>query len=282
MILTCADKTLDLSHPHVMGILNVTPDSFSDGGRYMDPVRALEQAAVMAEEGASIIDIGGESTRPGAAPVDADEQLRRILPVIDAVHASLPAVISVDTSDPRVMTEAVAAGAALINDVRALRVPGALAAAARAGVPVCLMHMQGEPPTMQDNPTYGDVVAEVRDALQARVQACLAAGIPRERLLVDPGFGFGKALAHNMVLMRHLEDLRALGLPLVVGLSRKSMIGQLRGVPVSQRLYASVALAVIAVMKGAVIIRAHDVKATVDAVMTCHETLQAGPNEPME
>jgi len=282
MILNCAGKTLDLSHPHVMGILNVTPDSFSDGGRYLEPARATAQAAAMADEGATIIDIGGESTRPGAAPVDADEQLRRILPVIEAVHASLPAVISVDTSDPRVMSEAVAAGAGLINDVRALRVPGAVDAAVQCGVPVCLMHMQGEPSTMQDNPIYGDVVAEVRDALEARVQTCVTAGIARTRLLIDPGFGFGKALAHNMVLMRRLEAFQALGLPLVVGLSRKSMIGQLRGVPMSERLHASLALAVMAVMKGAVIVRTHDVKATLDAVMTCHEIGRAGLNEPLE
>lgn len=271
MLLDCATKSIDLSHPHVMGILNVTPDSFSDGGRYLDPARALEQAAVMVEGGATIIDIGGESTRPGAVAVNAEEQLRRILPVIEAVHAELPAVISVDTSDPRVMGEAVAAGAGLINDVRALRVPGAVEAVAAAGVPVCLMHMQGEPPTMQDNPTYRDVVAEVRDALEARVRACVEAGIPRARLLIDPGFGFGKTLDHNMAMMRHLEAFQSLGLPLVVGVSRKSMIGQLRGVPVSRRLHASLALAVMAVMKGAVIVRAHDVKATVDAVMTCHE-----------
>ncbi len=282
MILDCAGKPLDLSRPNVMGILNVTPDSFSDGGRYMDPVRALEQAAAMVEEGATIIDIGGESTRPGAAPVDADEQLRRILPVVEAVRAALPVIISVDTSEPWVMGEAVAAGAGLINDVRALRVPGAMDAAAATGVPVCLMHMQGEPPTMQDNPHYGHVVTEVRDALHARVQACEDGGIPRRRLLIDPGFGFGKTLAHNMVLMRRLEALRVLELPLVVGVSRKSMIGQMRGVPVAQRLYASVALAVMAVMKGAVIIRAHDVKATVDAVMTCHEIQRAGSDESLE
>jgi dihydropteroate synthase len=277
MLLDCAGKSIDLSRPNVMGVLNVTPDSFSDGGLYMDPARAAARAAVMAEEGASIIDVGGESTRPRAAVVDADEQLRRVIPVIEAVRAAVPVVISVDTSDPRVMTEAVDAGAGMINDVRALRVPGAVAAAATAAVPVCLMHMQGEPATMQDNPTYVDVVREVKEALQERVHACQTAGIPRGRLLIDPGFGFGKALAHNIALMRHLEAFQALGLPLVVGVSRKSMIGQLLGAPVDQRLYGALALAVMAVLKGARIVRSHDVRATLHAVTVCHRIQQDDP-----
>jgi dihydropteroate synthase len=266
-LLDCSGKTLDLSAPRVMGVLNVTPDSFSDGGRYAVPEAALEQACRMAEEGAAVIDVGGESTRPGAAPVTEEEELRRVIPVIEALGAALPAiVISVDTRKPAVMRAAVAAGAGMINDVRALREEGALAAAAELKVPVCLMHMQGEPRTMQAAPRYGDVVAEVKGFLAERAAACERAGIPRARLLVDPGFGFGKDLGHNLRLLRHLDGFAELGLPLVVGLSRKSMIGALLNAPAGQRLYGSIALAALAAWQGAALIRAHDVAATVQAV----------------
>ncbi len=250
-----------------MGILNLTPDSFSDGGRFLARDAALRHAEGMAAAGAAIIDIGGESTRPGAQPVSVEQELERVVPVIEALAAETSVPLSVDTSKPQVMREAVAAGAGLINDVLALRIPGALEAAAETGVPVCLMHMQGEPRTMQQEPTYQDVVAEVSAFLAERVAACEAAGIGRERLLLDPGFGFGKTLSHNLVLLRDLSSLGSLGLPLLVGISRKSMIGSLLGgVPVDQRLHGNVAAAVVAVMRGAAIIRAHDVRETVEAL----------------
>ncbi len=280
MNLHCADRVLELDRPVIMGVLNVTPDSFSDGGHYHDPQAALAQAERMAEQGAAIIDIGGESTRPGAGPVSTEEELRRVLPVVERVAARLaaPLLISVDTSNPELMRRAADAGAHLINDVRALRTAGALEAVAAGTLGVCLMHMRGEPAHMQDDPRYGDVLGEVRDFLAARVQACIAAGIERTRLAIDPGFGFGKRLAHNLELLRRLDELTALQLPLVVGLSRKSMIAALaagasgvdRGTPgpaaPQQRLAGSLALAVIAVLHGARIVRAHDVAATVDAV----------------
>jgi dihydropteroate synthase len=266
VLLRCADKTLDLSSPLVMGVLNVTPDSFSDGGRFFSPAAAVEQGLHMAGEGAAILDVGGESTRPGAQPVSADEELRRILPVIERLRALTAAVISVDTSKPEVMRAAAAAGAGFINDVRALREPGALEAAAASGCGLCLMHMQGEPGTMQVAPHYDDVVAEVRAFLAARVAACREAGIDAARLTVDPGFGFGKNLAHNLTLLRHLPTLVADGPPVLVGLSRKSSVGKLTGREAGDRLHGSVALAVIAALKGARIIRAHDVAATVDAM----------------
>ena len=223
-----------------MGILNVTPDSFSDGGAFVCPETALEHARRMLHEGADIIDIGGESTRPGAHPVSEQEELDRVIPVIQALAAELPVLISVDTSKAAVIREAVAAGAAMINDVLALQSPGALQAAAAAQVPVCLMHMQGKPRSMQRNPVYQDVAGEVRSFLESRVQACQEAGIPRRRLLLDPGFGFGKSLVHNLFLLKNLDFFAAIGLPLLVGVSRKSMIGSLLGnVPVDQRLYAS-------------------------------------------
>jgi dihydropteroate synthase len=250
-----------------MGILNVTPDSFSDGGRYLPPAAALERARQMAAEGAAIIDIGGESTRPGAATVSEQEELDRVIPLIEILAGEIDRPISIDTSKPVVMREAAAAGASLINDVMALRAPGALEAAAAAQVPVCLMHMQGEPRTMQQSPHYGDVVVEVRDFLAERLDACVRAGIPRQRLLVDPGFGFGKTLAHNLRLLRHLSSLLDLQTPILIGISRKSMIGALLGdASVERRLFGSVAAAVIAAMAGAAIIRAHDVRATVDAL----------------
>jgi len=264
--LRCAERTLDLSTPAVMGVLNVTPDSFSDGGRFLDPDAALEEGLRMAEAGAALIDVGGESTRPGAQGVELAEELRRVIPVLEGLRRASDCILSVDTSKPEVMRAAAAAGAGLINDVRALSAPGALAAAAASGCAVCLMHMQGEPRTMQEAPAYTDVVREVREFLAARVAQCRAAGIPAERLALDPGFGFGKNLEHNLTLLRHLGELSCEGLPLLVGLSRKSMLGKLTQRPGGERLYGSVALAAIAVLNGARIVRAHDVAATLDAV----------------
>ena len=266
--LDCAGKRLDLTSPQVMGVLNITPDSFSDGGRFLAADAALTHARRMVEEGAAIVDVGGESTRPGAAPVDEQEELRRVIPVIERIAAEVPAVISVDTRKPAVMRAAVAAGAGMINDICALREEGAVATAAQLGVPVCLMHMQGEPRTMQAAPRYHDVVAEVMNFLAERVAACGQAGIARERLLIDPGFGFGKGLEHNLRLLRHLDAFAVMGLPLVVGLSRKSLIGSILNVTAAQRLYGSIALATVAVWQGAAIVRAHDVAATVQAIKT--------------
>ncbi len=265
--LDCAGHTLDLTRPRVMGILNVTPDSFSDGGVYFDPERALEQAQRMVEQGAAIIDIGGESTRPGASPVSVEEELRRVVPLVEALSKALPVPISVDTSKPEVMRETVAAGAGMINDIMALRLPGALEAVAQLQVPVCLMHMQGEPRTMQSAPHYDQVVSDVMRFLTDRVDACVLAGIPRERILLDPGFGFGKTLQHNLDLLHELDRFLSLELPLLVGISRKSMIGALLGDrPVDGRLHGSLAAAVIATMKGAAVVRVHDVAETADAL----------------
>jgi dihydropteroate synthase len=266
VLLRCADRTLDLSQPRVMGVLNLTPDSFSDGGRFASVDAAVEAGLRMADEGAALIDVGGESTRPGAQPVSLEEELRRVLPVIERLRAATTAVISVDTSKPEVMRAAAAAGAGFINDVRALRAPGALEAAAASGCGVCVMHMQGEPGTMQAAPHYADVVGEVRAFLAERVAACRGARIEAARLTVDPGFGFGKNLEHNLTLLRHLAELGVEGTPLLVGLSRKSMVGTLTGRPPGERLYGSVALAVLAALKGARIVRVHDVAATVDAL----------------
>jgi dihydropteroate synthase len=248
-----------------MGVLNVTPDSFSDGGRFLSPAAACAQADKMLAEGAAIIDIGGESTRPGAAPVPLAEELKRVLPVIERLAGS-SAVISIDTTKPAVMRAAAAAGAGLINDVRALQEPGAMAAALAADCAVCLMHMQGEPRTMQVAPHYADVVSEVKAFLVARAHSCEAAGIPAERIAIDPGFVFGKTHAHNLELLRKLDVLTDAPWPLVVGLSRKSMLGSLIGRPDADRLAGSLALAVLAAMKNARIIRAHDVGATLDAL----------------
>lgn len=267
MRLICRERELDLSRPAVMGVLNLTPDSFSDGGDYPDTDTAVERALEMVAEGADIVDIGGESTRPGAEPVTEAEELDRVLPVIEALRPRTRAVISIDTVKPGVMRAACAAGAGLINDVRALRGDGALEAAAETGAGVCLMHMQGEPRTMQKNPVYGDVVAEVRDFLAERVAACEAAGIGRERLIIDPGFGFGKTLEHNLTLLRRLDEIAALGLPVLVGLSRKSMFAKLLGdMPAKERVPASLAAATIAVTRGAKLVRTHDVAATRQAV----------------
>lgn len=249
-----------------MGILNVTPDSFSDGGRYDRLDDALRHAERMVLEGATLIDVGGESTRPGARSVSPTEELERVAPVVERIARELDVVISVDTSTPAVMRETVRLGAGLINDVRSLQRDGALDAAVDSGLAVCLMHMRGEPQTMQDAPAYQDVVAEVGAFLQERVDACVAAGIDRERLLLDPGFGFAKTLEHNLVLFRHLQALHGLGLPLLVGVSRKSMIGKVLGREVDERLYGSLALAALALAKGARIIRVHDVAATVDVM----------------
>jgi len=253
-----------------MGILNVTPDSFSDGGRFVDRDHALTRVRQMIAEGADLIDIGGESTRPGAVAVRIEEELERVVPVIEAIRGESDVPISVDTSKPEVMRAAVAAGANLINDVRALREPGALEAAAGLDVPVCLMHMQGQPRDMQQDPCYDDVVSEVLAFLEARQAACEAAGIGRERIILDPGFGFGKTLVHNLTLFRELPRFVATGQPVLVGVSRKSMVGEVLEVPVSERLTGSVALAGLAVWFGASIIRTHDVQATVHAVRMCH------------
>jgi dihydropteroate synthase len=265
-MLDCAGRSLDLTRPGVMGVLNITPDSFSDGGQTLALDAALHRAEAMVTAGAAVIDVGGESTRPGAAPVGAEEEIRRVVPAISAIAARFPVPVSVDTSKPQVMCAAVAAGAGIINDVRALRLPGALEAAAKLQVPVCLMHMQGEPETMQEGPSYGDVVGEVVAFLQARMAACEAAGIPEGRILLDPGFGFGKTLTHNLALLAGLGAIAALGPPVVVGLSRKSMIGTLTGRPVTERLAGSLAAAVLAVERGAALVRAHDVAETVDAL----------------
>lgn len=269
MLMYCAGTVLDLSRPAVMGVLNVTPDSFSDGGRYLQLDAALRRAEIMVEEGAALIDVGGESTRPGAAPVPVQEEMARVLPVVERLARELPVPISVDTSRPEIIREAARAGAGLINDVRALRLPGALEAAAASGLPICLMHLQGDPATMQQEPRYADVVAEVHAFLAGRVRACEAAGIPRERILVDPGFGFGKTLDHNLTLLRHLDRFADLAAGILVGISRKSMIGALLDVPVGERLAGSLAAAVIAFWQGANIIRAHDVRETVQALQVC-------------
>lgn len=250
----------------VMGILNATPDSFSDGGRWATRDQALRQALDMAAAGADIIDVGGESTRPGAQAVGVAEELDRVAPLIEAIVAETDVMVSVDTSKPQVMEAAVRAGAGMINDVRALRSQGALAAAAKLGVPVCLMHMRGQPRDMQSDPRYDDVVAEVSEFLVQRARACEEAGIPGDRIVLDPGFGFGKSLQHNLDLFRALPSLRQLGYPLLVGISRKSMLGALTGRPVDQRLAASVAAALLAARLGADVVRVHDVAETVDAL----------------
>lgn len=267
MKLHCGSRLLDLSRPVVMGILNVTPDSFSDGGRYTALDAALRQVEQMLEEGAALIDIGAESTRPGALPVSVGEELDRLLPIVEAVASRFDTIVSIDTSTPEAMTACAARGAGLINDVRALRRPGALEAAAATGLPVALMHMQGEPGTMQRNPVYQDVATEVVDFLRERMLACEQAGISVDRIVLDPGFGFAKTLAHNLRLLRELQALQALGRPVLVGVSRKSMLGAvLGGAPVDRRLHAGLAAAVLSVERGARIIRTHDVGPTVEAL----------------
>lgn len=259
-----------------MGILNVTPDSFSDGGDFFSPEKALLQARQMVKEGAAIIDVGGESTRPGATRISLDEELARVIPVIELIRSEIERPISIDTSKPAVMEAAVHAGASMINDVRALQEKGALECAAALQVPVCLMHMQGAPQTMQSAPEYNDVVAEVISFLRQRIECCIAAGVPRELLLADPGFGFGKGLLHNQTLLRQLDTLLTLGLPLLIGVSRKSMITQMLNLAVDERLYGSISLASIAVWQGASIIRAHDVAATVQAIQVSYLCKKVG------
>jgi len=265
MVLQCGAFKLSLERPLVMGIVNVTPDSFSDGGLHASTEQAVAHARRLAGEGADILDIGGESTRPGAQAVGLDEERRRVLPVLEALaDAGLP--LSIDTRKPELMIEAIAAGAAMVNDVTALRTPAALAAVARAPVAVCLMHMQGEPGTMQENPNYRDVVREVRDFLGERIAAAERAGIARNRIVVDPGFGFGKTVEHNLALLRALGEFRSLGVALMAGLSRKAMLGKLAGREPRERVPASVAAALLAVQNGAQIVRVHDVAATRDAL----------------
>ncbi|WP_192457678.1 dihydropteroate synthase [Musicola keenii] len=275
MQLKARGAVLDLSRPQVMGILNVTPDSFSDGGKHNTLDAAIRHANDMITAGAAIIDIGGESTRPGAGEVSVDDELERVIPVVDALSRRFDVWISVDTSKPEIITAAADVGAHLINDIRSLQLPGAISAAAATGLPICLMHMQGLPRTMQHSPQYDDVLSDVEVFFEHHIAQCVDAGIERERLLLDPGFGFGKDLQHNYRLLACLEQLHHFGLPLLVGMSRKSMIGQVLNVPPGERVYGSIACAVIAAMKGAQIIRVHDVKATVDALRIVEATLSA-------
>ena len=263
--LRCGRYLLDLSRPRVMGVLNVTPDSFSDGGRFLDFDRALAHARAMFADGADIVDIGGESTRPGASPTSEADEIARVIPIVERL-ARDDFLISVDTMKAAVMRAAISAGASMINDVRALRAPNALDIVAKSNIAVCLMHMQGEPRTMQSAPVYGDVVADVRRFLEQRIVACKSAGIAEERIAIDPGFGFGKTVAHNLRLLRELSAIASLGLPIVAGLSRKSTLGALTGRSADDRLAASIAAALSAVAHGASIIRVHDVRETVDAL----------------
>ncbi|WP_444958590.1 dihydropteroate synthase [Microbulbifer sp. ZKSA002] len=280
MKIICGNHTLDLSQPVVMGVLNTTPDSFSDGGNYyasgsLDLTLALQRAEQMLSEGAKILDIGGESTRPGASPVTEQQELDRVVPVVEAIKANFDAIISVDTSTPEVMRESAAVGAGLINDVRALERPGALEAAVESGLAICLMHMQGQPGTMQDDPSYTDVVEDVARYLQKRVDLCIELGVTRDRLILDPGFGFGKTDEHNLALLRNLSQLAPADMPILAGLSRKSMIGRLLNRDVDGRLPGSLALAMLAAQKGARILRVHDVAETVDVLrmqqLVCRE-----------
>lgn len=266
-------SVLDLSTPQVMGILNVTPDSFSDGGTHNRYHDALEHVAKMVQEGATIIDIGGESTRPGAAEVSISEELDRVIPVVEAIAQRFDVWISVDTSKAQVMDEAAKAGMHIINDIRSLHEPSALEVAAKTGLPVCIMHMQGQPRTMQAAPNYENVVREVQEYLEAEIARCVAAGVERQQIILDPGFGFGKNLSHNYQLLANLEQFHNFGLPLLAGMSRKSMIGQLLNVPPQERLAGSLSCAVIAAMQGAHIIRVHDVKETVQAMQVVQMTL---------
>ncbi|HXU93747.1 MAG TPA: dihydropteroate synthase [Gallionella sp.] len=263
MKLRCGTYQFKLDRPLVMGIVNVTPDSFSDGGRFFSPTKAIDHAHELIAEGADILDIGGESTRPGAAPVGVQEELDRVLPLVEALRG-VP--VSIDTWKPDVMRATLAAGACMVNDVNALLAEGALATVAKSDAAVCLMHKQGDPLTMQQRPHYGDALTEVSEFLRERIAAAEAAGIARERIVIDPGFGFGKTLAHNLELLRGLDKLRELGVPVLAGLSRKSMLGAITGQDVEHRVSSSVAAALIAVQRGASIVRVHDVRATVDAL----------------
>ena len=278
LVLHCGKQTLDLAQAQVMGIVNVTPDSFSDGGRYNNLEVALQHALQMHALGASIIDIGGESTRPGAAVVSAQQELDRVAPLVELIAAECDAVISVDTSTPMVIQEAARLGAGLINDVRSLQRDGALEAAAASGLPVCLMHMRGEPQTMQNEPHYADVATEVITFLQERMAACAQAGISAERIVLDPGFGFAKNTQHNYELFQRLPELLELQRPLLVGVSRKSMVGNVLAKPVEQRLYGSLALAMMALERGAKILRVHDVAETMD-VLKIFNAVQSAAKE---
>lgn len=274
MLLNCGDRVLDLSEPKVMGILNVTPDSFFDGGRYVNPHAALEHARKMVTDGAAIIDVGGESTRPGSDPVDTVEEIRRVVPIIEALVRDLDVTISIDTNKPAVMQAALDAGAHLINDVRALQEEGALEVAAKSRAAVCLMHMQGDPKTMQHEPYYVDVVAEVRAFLRERVARCQAAGIDLSRILIDPGIGFGKGLEHNLALLAATHTLASDGMATLIGVSRKSIFGKLLGRAAQERVAGGIAVATAAVLAGARVIRTHDVRETVDA-LTVASALQS-------
>lgn len=269
-MLISKNKTLDLTTPKVMGIVNITPDSFSDGGKYHQLENALRHVESMVKAGTAIIDIGGESTRPGAADVNVETELARVIPVIEAIRQRFDCWISIDTSKAQVMTEAVNAGADLINDVRALQDIGALEAAAKANVPICLMHMQGQPRTMQSEPNYVDLITDVNQFLVERIHACEQHGIARQQLVLDPGFGFGKTMAHNYQLLAQLEQFHQFGLPLLVGMSRKSMLSKLLNKPPVECISGSLACATIAAMKGAQIIRVHDVQETIDIVQVCN------------
>jgi len=262
----CGQYQLNLIRPHVMGIVNVTPDSFSDGGLYTSTEKAVEHALQLVAQGADILDIGGESTRPGATPVSLEQELERVIPVIEQLSKTAGVPLSIDTYKPEVMRAAIQAGVDIVNDIRALQEPSALEIVAQSQVGVCLMHMQGNPQTMQVDPQYTDVVTEVAAFLQDRLTAATTAGIAAERIVLDPGFGFGKRTAHNLALLQELKQLAVLGCPLLVGLSRKSVLGKLVGGDVDERLHAGLAASVISVMKGANIVRVHDVKATVDAL----------------
>jgi len=274
--LKCSSRTLSLARTHVMGVLNVTPDSFSDGGQYTTAELAVRQASLMVEQGASLVDIGGESTRPGAAEVSVQEELDRVCPVVERVVKECDAVVSVDTSKPEVMTEVVRLGCGLVNDVRAFSFEGAIDAIKNSDVAICVMHMQGDPSTMQRAPGYDDVVGDVQAYLRQRLSLLMQAGVAQERVVLDPGFGFGKSLAHNLDLLRDLSSLSGLGCPVLVGLSRKSMIGHILDRDVDGRLYGSVSAAVVAAMNGAKIIRVHDVAETVDALKVVDAVLGVG------
>ena len=281
--LNCAGRVLDLSRPRIMGILNTTPDSFSDGGAlYVDGKLSLQtvltRAAQMVADGADMIDIGGESTRPGAVPVSTQEEMDRVLPVIELLAREFDVVLSVDTSNPEVMLAAAASGVGFINDVRALVQADAIKAAAATGLPVCLMHMRGEPASMQIDPHYDDVVAEVRDFLVRRIEACTKLGIARRNIVIDPGFGFGKTAQHNLQLLNRLEQLQVLGCPVLVGLSRKSLIGAVLRRPVAERLAGSLALVAMALQRGAVIFRVHDVRETSDVIRLCTAVMKEQVN----
>ena len=279
MLLRLGSQTLSLDRPLVMGVLNVTPDSFSDGGKFFATDAAIRQAERMFAAGAAIVDVGGESTRPGAGQISEDEELDRVIPVIEIISDGTDIAVSIDTSKPGVMRAAVNAGASMINDVYALRQDGAVEAASELDVAVCLMHMQGEPGTMQENPGYRDIPGDILDFLSKRITACRDAGIDDEKIVIDPGFGFGKTHEHNVRLLASLDEFQELGMPLLVGLSRKSTLGALTGKDVEERLPAGIAAAILAVERGAHIVRTHDVDETIDALKIASAVMQPGKGE---